>query len=123
MLAGLSNCITQKIYPSTITMLSIANPTNQIPKLVHVSCDPTSEAVTVNGYVCEAWYIPEFGIIQTRNGSNGENFANWLTPVNVTPTAQNTYHLSNSVIELYKASGSITGRWNTNTEYTIEIYT
>ena len=99
MLAGLSSCTTVKATPSAITMLSVQNPTGQIPKLVRVSCASDSEAVTSNGFVFGAWYDTQAGIIITSNGSSGTNSASYETPVQQTPTANNEYYLSISTID------------------------
>lgn len=122
MLAGLTSCTRVKQTPSAITILSITNPTGQIPKLVHVYCADDSQAVTADGYAYECWYTPTDGVLLTTNGSTGVNASYSETPVQQTPTSVDTYYLSASTIELYKGNGSISSRWNTNTEYTIEIY-
>lgn len=123
MLAGLSNCVTVKGTPSAITMLSVSNPTGQIPKLVHVKCPSESTPVTDKGWVLECWYTPDCGILNTKNGSSGVATGYYQTSVQQTPTAVNNYCLTASTIELYKGTGSATGKWSTDTEYTVEIYT
>lgn len=123
MLAGLSNCKITKATPASVSVFEIANQTGTMPKLVHISCSSDSHAIINNGYVVEAWYTQNFGTMATRNGSNGGNVLYWQYPENQIPTARDKYYLSENTIVLNQGNATSTGRWSTQTEYSVEIYT
>ena len=121
MLAGLTSCTKVKVTPSSILIISVQNPTGEIPKLVHITSAEDSHARQNAGFVIEAWYTPEFG----NMFSSGTDSANqqYFKPVQQTPSAVSTFYMSTSAFESYKGNGSTIHKWDTSTEYTVEIYT
>ena len=122
MISDLTKYAQVKITPSTINILSVQNPLGIVPKYIHITCDNDSAPYLSNGYIREfqssQWLGHEIG----TNGSNGTLLQHPFYPVSETPTAVNRFHLSESIIEIYKGNGSISGRWHTGTEYTVHIY-
>lgn len=120
----LTSCQTVKTTPTSNNFISVQNPTGVIPKLVHITSDSDSHARNNLGFVLEAWYVPEWGFMfATASAGSGSNTAVMFTPVNQTPTAILTYYLSESTIESYKGDSATGNKWDTQTEYTVEIYT
>lgn len=122
MIGSLSQYASAKATPSATTILSVTNPLGVMPKYVHIECDTDSAPFTSNGYVREAALTDSFGYCYTTNGSSGGLTGYVYSPVSDTPTAVNTFRITADVIEVYKGTGSITSRWETNTEYTIHVY-
>lgn len=122
MIGGLSSCATVSATPSA-TMISVANPTGEIPKLIHIYCAHDAAPYSSIGYIREIWADTYHGLIYTTNGSSGVDQIDYLNHVEQTPTAVREYCLTANTIEVYKGAGSVTARWHTSTEYTVEIYT
>jgi len=121
MIFELSSCVVAKSTPSSNNFLSFQNTTGAIPKLVHITSDPTSHARTTLGWILDAWFTSEYGIIiSTYTG--GKNITTRFSPVNQTPTAVCTYYMTDSVLEFYKGDSATGNKWDTSTEYVAEIY-
>lgn len=123
MVTGLNNCASVKVTPSATSMLSVQNPTGVVPKIVHVYCSRSSDAYLQYGYAREMWIRPRYGVMLTTNGSTGANTSYIFMPVDQTPTEVQTFQFKTDELNISKGPGAITSRWNTNTEYTVEIYT
>ena len=111
-----------KVTPSDITILTVTNPLSVVPKYVHITCAHDSAPYASNGYLKELWATPKQGGSLGTNGSNGVNTYRLFTPVSQIPTSIEKFYLSSDTISFYKANGSISGRWHTDTEYTVHIY-
>lgn len=122
MVQGLTSCVTAKNYPSSTSFLSFQNPSGVIPKLIHVTSDRASHARTTLGWVLDAWFTPKVGIIVSTY-TGGGSITTYFYPVSQTPTEVNTYYITASSIELYKGDSATGNKWDTSTEYIVEIYT
>ena len=121
MLAGLSTCVTVKATPSSTNFLSASNPTGVIPKLVHITSASDSHARTNLGFILDAWFKPERGFAVTTY-TGGDNGAQSWSPVEQTPTEVQRFYFSTSSLEFYKGGAATGFKWDTATEYTVEIY-
>ena len=111
-----------KVTPSSTSILTVSNLLGVIPKYIHITCPHDSAPYSSYGYIKEVFASQLFGAYIGTNGSTGRNAYNAYYPKAQTPTSQQDYYLSDSEISFYKGSGSVSGRWHTDTEYTVHIY-
>ena len=121
MIADFTKYVEVKVTPSTTQMLSVINPLGVVPKYVHITCGCNSAPYTNVGYLRELWATQIIGGAIGTNGK-GNVICNNHKPVNQTPTADEEYYLSDDALSFYKSNGSVSGRWHTETEYTVHIY-
>lgn len=122
MIADFTKYAEVKVTPSTTQMLSVINPLGVVPKYVHITCGYNSAPYTNNGYSRELWATQIIGGVIGTSGSDGGVIYNVRKPVNQTPTAIEEYYLSDDALSFYKSKGTVSGRWHTETEYTVHIY-
>lgn len=122
MIANFTEYAEVKVTPSTITMITVQNPLGIVPKYVHITCEHDSAPYTIDGYLREVWLSQKEGMMYGTNGSDGSYHGKFLRPVNQSPTSTETFYLSSTEISIYKGNGAVSGRWRTDTEYTVHIY-
>lgn len=122
-IGNLTRYMKVKAIPSSEQILTVSNPLNIIPKYVHVDCPKTSAAYLNAGYIHEVFLADGFyGVYCDTNGSDNSPRSTRANQVFTLPTAQQRFYLGDQEVSIYKSSGSVSGRWNTNTEYTVHIY-
>lgn len=122
MLGYFSKYASVKVTPSSTAKLSVENPLGVVPKYVHVTSEHDAAPYTAKGYARECWLADFRGSLYATNGSTGEDMTNIMSPVQQAPTAVQTYYFGADTVEIYKGTGSVSGRWHTSTEYTVHIY-
>ena len=121
MVQGLTSCTVFKTTPTSDDQFSMENPTGVIPQFIHISCKHDAAPYTEYGYAREAWILPQYGIIITTNGSSGTDALYASYPTDTMSVTNQRHKITETTIDIRK-SATITGRWHTSTEYTIEIY-